>query len=300
MDDLIWTGKRVLVTGGQGYLGKRLADALTAQGAEVYTLDIRGQGVEREIVADITVPGSLTDKLKDLHPEFVFHLAASLNRDRDFAVHDPVMKVNYYGTLHLLQALKDVPYENFVFTSTSEIYGSNTPPFQEDQVPAPASPYSLSKICSEQLVQTFSSTYQKNHTILRLFNFFGKDMPEAFFIPQLIRALQTGPVFNMTEGEQARDFLHVDDVIRALLLAGSKREARGQVFNVCSGKSVTLRELVLLFQEKTASNCRIDFGALPYRENEIWNMVGSPDRIQKMLGFIPELTLEEAIVKTLN
>lgn len=300
MDDLIWTGKRVLVTGGQGYLGKRLADALTAQGAEVYTLDIRGRGEKREIAADITDPEALRDKLKDLHPELVFHLAASLNRDRDFSIHDQVMKVNYYGTLHLLQALKDVPYENFVFTSTSEIYGSNTPPFQEDQLPAPASPYSLSKICSEQLVQTFSSTYQKNHTILRLFNFFGKDMPEAFFIPQLIRALQTGPVFNMTEGEQARDFLHVDDVIRALVMAGSKRAARGQVFNVCSGKSVTLRELVLLFQEKIVSNCRIDFGALPYRENEIWNMVGSPDRIQKMLGFIPELTLEEAIVKTLN
>lgn len=210
------------------------------------------------------------------------------------------MKVNYYGTLHLLQALKEVPYENFVFTSTSEIYGSNTPPFQEDQLPAPASPYSLSKICSEQLVQTFSRTYQTNHTILRLFNFFGKDMPEAFFIPQLIRSLRSDPVFNMTEGEQARDFLHVDDVIRALLLAGSKSEACGQVFNVCSGESVTLRELVLLFQEKIASTCRIEFGALPYRENEIWNMVGSPERIRKMLGFTPELTLEQAIEKTLN
>jgi UDP-glucose 4-epimerase len=300
MDDLTWTGKRVLVTGGQGYLGKRLADALGSKGAEVHAVDIRGRGEEREIVADITDPGSLHDKLKDLHPEVVFHLAASLNRDRDFVVHDPVMKVNYYGTLHLLQALKEVPYENFVFTSTSEIYGSNTPPFQEDQLPAPASPYSLSKICSEQLVQTFSRTYQKNHTILRLFNFFGKDMPEAFFIPQLIRSLRSDPVFKMTEGEQARDFLHVDDVIRALLLAGSKSEARGQIFNVCSGESVTLRELVLLFQEKIASTCPIEFGALPYRENEIWNMVGNPDRIRKMLGFTPELTLEQAIEKTLN
>jgi len=288
-------GKRVLVTGGSGYLGSHLVAALQQQGAQVFIIDQKTSGAENEFVVDITNREEVAKAVHHIKPQIIYHLAASLNRDRDFANHDRVMQINYYGTLNLLYALQETDYHNFIFTSTSEVYGSNKPPFNEKQLPQPASPYSLSKVCAENAIRTFSGLHKKNFTILRLFNFFGRNMPEAFFIPQLSQSLRRDPVFKMTKGEQARDFLYVNDIVDALLLAAKDNKAQGETFNVCSGKSTTLRQLVTEFKNRIKSKCKIEFGALPYRESEVWNMVGSNAKIKRTLGFKPHYTLAKAI-----
>ncbi len=199
--------------------------------------------------------------------------------------------------MNLLYALQNTSYENFIFTSTSEVYGSNKAPFNEKQLPDPASPYSLSKVFAETAIRTFSQLHNKPYTILRLFNFFGKDMPESFFIPQLLNSLKTEPVFKMTKGAQARDFLYVDDIISALLLAATNTKAKGETFNVCSAKSTTLKQLVTEFKNRVKSKCKIEFGALPYRENEVWNMVGNNRKIKTKLGFKVNYNIKQAIDK---
>ena len=292
--------KRVLVTGGNGYLGSHLVAALRQEGAIVSIIDHKTTGAANEYAVDITNREDLAKTVARIKPQIIYHLAATLNRDRDFTNHDKVMQINYFGTLNLLYALQNINYDNFIFTSTSEVYGSNKAPFNEKQLPQPASPYSLSKVFSETAIRTFSELHKKNFTILRLFNFFGKDMPTSFFIPQLVNSLRTEPVFKMTKGEQYRDFLYVTDIVQGLILAAKNDNAKNETFNVCSGQSTTLRELVTEFKKHIKSKCKIEFGALPYRENEVWNMVGSNKKIKSMLGFKVNYNITKAIDKLIT
>lgn len=300
MGDINLNGLKVLVTGGSGYLGAQLVTALKKEGAEVFVVDKEATPSDHVYNLDITDRVAVEKTIREIQPEIIFHLAASLNRERNFDHFDRINQINHDGTLNLLLALKDIPYRNFIFTSTSEVYGSNPAPFHEEQIPKPASPYSLTKLYAEALIGTFSNLYNKHFTVLRLFNFFGKDMPENFFIPQMIQAFQNKAVFEMTEGAQKRDFLYVEDVIQALLLSAKSEKALNETFNVCSGQAVSLKQLATEIKRTMKSDCEIRFGALPYRENEVWNMVGDNTKIKKALGFKIGYSLNEAIEQLIN
>jgi nucleoside-diphosphate-sugar epimerase len=288
-------GKRILITGGNGFLGSYLADSLKTSGAEVHILKICSANHPNEHIADLNDLPALTRIVEKTDPHIIYHLAAVLNRERSFDHHEQIMKVNYFGTINLLKALQKTAYENFIFTSTSEVYGSNPAPFHENQIPDPATPYSLSKIFAEQAIKTYSAIYNKNFTILRLFNIFGRNMPKSFFIPQLIHSLKENIPFDMTAGEQIRDFVYIDDVVSALIHAADVEKPANDVFNVCSGKGTTLKDLAIILKHQINKDCIINFGKLPYRLNEIWNMVGDNSKTLNELGFSPQYTIEEAL-----
>ena len=290
--------KRVLVTGGNGYLGRNLVAQLKKIQAEVFVMDKNGVEDSCTFIVDITKENEVNQAIQKIQPEIVFHLAASLNRARNFDQFEEIDAINHKGTYHLLKALNGIDYENFIFASSSEIYGDNPSPFVENQVPSPASPYSLTKVYAEQLIQTYSKTYNKNYTILRIFNFFGRDMSPQFFIPQMIETLKKNEVFEMTEGEQTRDFLYLDDIVQAMIL--SAKQATNSTYNVCSGEAISLRELVLETKKKLGSQSEIRFGALPYRENEVWEMVGDNSKIKKELGFGVQFDLKQGLEKLIE
>jgi len=292
--------KKILITGGNGYLGSFLTKALLKEGADVAVIDTKKGDFNNEYILDITNKTEVTNAINKIQPKIIFHLAASLSRDRNFDGFNTINKINHQGTYNLLSALKDIPYENFIFSSTSEVYGNNVAPFHEEQIPDPVSPYSLTKVYSENLIRTFSHLNHKNFTILRLFNFYGKNMSKEFFIPQMINALKTKKSFEMTEGAQTRDFLYIDDVVNGMLLSAQKTTFKNQTYNLCSSHAVSLKELVLLIKETINSNCNIHFGALPYRKNEIWNMMGDNSKIRKKLGFKTTYSLKSGISQLIN
>jgi len=292
--------QKILVTGGNGYLGKFLVKKLQQEGGKVYIIDKNITENEQSFKVDITHKDQVKTIVQQIRPDIVFHLAALLNRERNFDNFERIDNVNYKGTFNLLMALKDLPYKNFIFTSTSEIYGSNQAPFDETQLPDPMSPYSLSKTNSENLIRTFSKTYQKNYNILRLFNFYGENMPKQFFIPQLIDALQNQKSFDMTLGEQTRDFLYINDVVNALVLLAQNDKFTQETYNLCSNDAVSLKKLVQNIKKQLQSECVINFGALPYRKNEVWNMLGNNTKIKKHLGFKVQYSLEEGLKKTIE
>jgi len=287
--------KRVLVTGGKGYLGSRLIERLKQEGADVYSLALEPSTNEWEYQIDICNIDQVKEVVNKIQPDLVYHLAASLDRRRTFEHYEQIMAVNVTGTLNLLEALQQTEYTNFIFTSSSEVYGNNASPFSEDLPLAPTSPYSLSKVYGEHLIKTFSDIYSKNYTILRIFNFYGENMPESFFIPQIISALSRNEDFEMTEGKQKRDFLYIDDVIQALILAARKKESHKNTFNVCSGEGVSLRELANRIEQIIPSKGEVLYGAIPYRDNEVWEMIGDNTKIKIMLGFSVKFPLEEGI-----
>lgn len=287
--------KKILVTGGKGYLGSRLITQLTTEGAKVYSLSLEPSRHEWEYRADICDAEQVADVVNTVRPDFIYHLAASLDRRRTFDHYDEIMEVNVTGTLNLLKALQKIEYKNLIFTSSSEVYGNSKSPFTEDLPLKPASPYSLSKVYGELLISTFSDIYNKNYTILRIFNFYGENMPESFFIPQLISTLSRNENFKMTRGEQKRDFLYVGDVVQALILAAKRSNSYRDTYNVCSGEGTELRQLADEASRNIQGRGRVLYGAIPYRENEIWEMIGDSTKIKKKLKFSAKFSLDQGI-----
>jgi len=285
----------VLITGGKGYLASFLSDALRSKGANVFLTDIVDHNQVNYFQADLTDIGAVKAMVQKINPDYIFHLGALIDRSRDFDQYDKIMQVNATGTVNLLQALKTVPFLNFVFASTSEVYGDIKAPFKESSIPVPASPYSLSKLAAENAIVSFSAINNMPFSIARLFNFFGPGMSKNFFIPEMLASFQSDLPFKMTGGKQLRDFLYVDDVVDALLKIGDGERTVGKVLNVCSGKAVTMRDLAMTAKEVTRSSSEIEFGALPYRQNEVWEMHGDPSLIKELTGFEPKYDLSEAL-----
>jgi nucleoside-diphosphate-sugar epimerase len=288
MDTVNLTGQKILVTGGNGYLGYNFIKRLLDQKAFVSVIDVSPNATDLNIgyyQVDLSEEKTIKQVVHEINPDYIFHLAALLNRSRDFSICNDLIEANLIGTINLLNAIKDIDYTNLIYISSSEVYGNeNQSPFKENMLVSPTSPYSLSKYFGEKAVSTFSNIQSKNFTILRLFNFFGKDMPKNFFLSQLIDKLKNNENFDMTKGEQKRDFLHVLDVIDAMILAVNKR-SYNQIFNVCSGEGKTLKELAIEAKELLNSKSEINFGAIPYRKNEIWEMIGDNTKIRFKLGW---------------
>lgn len=299
MGEINLKNKRVLITGGNGYLGSFLVKALENESANVFIVARNADLLYNHFKVDITDYEAVNKMVNEIKPDIVFHLAANISRSRDFSIYNEMARVNVTGTLNLLQALQNLD-AHFIFTSSSEVYGNNNSPFNENQIPKPVSPYSLSKINAEMLIQTHCINNSKKFTNLRIFNFYGKNMPDDFFIPQMINSLKREEDFLMTKGEQIRDFLYIDDVIKALLLTAKNTNSYYQTMNVCSGKGTRLNELANAVNEKMKNKAKIIIGAIPYRDNEVWEMIGDNSLIKQKIGFIPQVNLENGIEKVIR
>jgi nucleoside-diphosphate-sugar epimerase len=290
-----FNNKRILITGGGGYLGSKLAEVLKTTTSEICLLDISFNEIAEHLISeypkvtkvycDLTNKAEIEYALSNFHPDLIFHFAALLKRDRDFSHYEQLYKVNVVGSLNLLEVLSSLPYTGFYYASSSEVYGNrNQSPFREDQFPFPASPYSLTKLMAEHLISTYSQINEKPYTIFRLFNFFGPDMPRTFFLSQLEDSLMNNVPFEMTGGEQKRDFIYIDNLIGLMLKVASESKSNQEIINICSGEATSIKELAL----KTASQYdklhMLRIGTLPYRSNEIWEMVGDNRKIYHILN----------------
>lgn len=294
---------RFLITGGGGYLGSNLAKKLAPSGAECFLFDMAFNATSTLLGGNFSnvhlIEGNLNNlpELKkicvEIAPTHILHFAASLDRSRDFSIFENISKINVGGTLNLLEALSGIPYEFFGFSSTSDVYGTqNKLPFNEDQMPSPISPYSLTKLMAEELIRTWSGLYKKPFTIFRIFLFTGPDMPPTTFIGQLHQAFLNNEEFLMTKGEQLRDYLSIDDLLECITNISQKINANGEILNICSGSSVSLKEITNMVQSITGNRIKIS-DIIPYRENEIWEIRGSNDKLKKLLPeFHPESILK--------
>lgn len=299
MGNISLQNKRILVVGGNGYLGSFLVKALKNENTQVFIISNNCEETDTSFVTDITNFEETYKVIQKIKPDVVYHLAASISRNRDFSIYEKMATVNIQGTLNVLKSIENID-AHFIFTSTSEVYGNNNSPFHESQVPKPVSPYSLTKISAELSIQTYCNQYNKKFTNLRVFNFYGEHMPESFFIPQMIKSLKRGEDFNMTKGEQIRDFLYVGDVVDALVLTAKTTASYGETMNVCSGKGTQLRELAEAVNKTMNTEAKIVLGAIPYRDSEVWEMIGDQSKIKKITNFKPKTSIEEGIEIVIN
>jgi len=292
----------VLVTGGAGFIGSHVAEALLARGEDVVVLDDLSSG-KRENLSDGVelVEGDIREPQDELFarvkPTHCYHLAAQI--DVRVSVSRPAhdAQVNVLGTVNLLQAALEHETQ-LVFSSTGgAIYGECDGPATEDAPRLPISPYGTSKLAAEEYLATYNRLYGTRHVSLRYGNVYGpRQDPHgeagvvSIFFSTLL-AGETPKVFG--DGAQTRDYVYVGDIARATLAAGGND---GGVFNVGTGRETSVVELLDLCQRIAGTSFEATF--MPPRPGEIQRSVVDPSRAVDELGWRPDHSLEDGLRET--
>lgn len=305
----IFGGRKVVVTGGTGFIGSHLTERLAAEGAAVHIIEKSDAGIKniesvKDLVElhriDICDSAGIGQIISDIKPSIIFHLAACLKRERDPKIIEQLMDVNFKGTLNLLDAAKAVSIDRFVFPSTSDVYGSNKSPFAETQPIDPVSPYSLSKAAAELACRMYFKTFGVPAVILRPFLTYGPRQKPDLLIPELIVSAILKKEFKMTKGEQKRDINFVDDLVDAFIAAALKKEAVGETINIGTGNMYRIVDIVENVLNIMGNPINPGIGALKYRENEIWEMYCDNSKAKRLLGWEPKTKLNQGLEKTIK
>jgi nucleoside-diphosphate-sugar epimerase len=304
---------RILVTGGAGFIGSNLTEALLKQGHSVRVLDDFSTGKEENLVFEEKYPGfeiikgdiveQKTCRAAMEAVDYVFHQAALPSVQQ--SVEDPLTsnRVNVEGALNILVAAKDAGVKRFIYASSCAIYGDDpTLPKKEEMAPNPLSPYALGKYVGEQYGRLFSQLYRLETVSLRYFNVFGpRQNPESAYaavIPRFIDAMLRGiPPVVFGDGEQSRDFVFVEDVVRANLLAMSHEHLHGDVLNVASGRGLSLNDLLSVLGD--ILNSKIMPVYREPRPGDIRHSLGDGQKAKGLLNFSPIVEVKAGLEKTI-
>jgi UDP-glucose 4-epimerase len=288
-----------LVTGGAGFIGSHIVEALVSRGESVRVLDnlttgrlenLHGVKEEVEFIeGDLRDLATVRRVMEGI--EYVFHHAALASVP--LSVEDPLTThaVNATGTLNILFAARDAGVRRVVYASSSSVYGDRPElPKHEEMSLSPCSPYAVSKLAGEELCRAFWPIYGLSTVSLRYFNVFGPrqdpDSPYAAVIPKFVACLKEGeplPVYG--DGRQTRDFIHVSSIVEANLRAAERAGIDGEVFNVGSGKPVSLLDLIAILGE--VCGCQPEVRFLPARAGDVRESWANIDKARRMLDLDP-------------
>jgi nucleoside-diphosphate-sugar epimerase len=301
----------VLVTGGAGFIGSHLVDALVLRGASVRVLDNLSTGKLENLHASKDRVELLEGDIRDLAAcqracegrALVFHQAALGSVPR--SMEDPAssIHVNVTGTANVLAAARDAKVRRVVYASSSSVFGdSETLPKREGEEGRPLSPYAVSKWMNEELGELFTRVFGLETVGLRYFNVYGPRQdpagPYAAVVPRFFDACTRGeaPVI-FGDGEQSRDFTFVADAVLAnLLAAGAPSDRCGRAYNVGGGSAATVREIARLIAEAMDVTKPPTFA--PERAGDVKHSLASTEDVEAALGFRAEISLEEGLRRT--
>lgn len=296
----------VLITGATGFIGRHLSRALSASGVRVFGLSRSASPdiVEgHNFVGDVTDRACVHDIVAEVRPAYVFHLAANKARRAEIEDFRRCLDDNLIGTLNLIEACEaSSNTKRFIAVGTCEEYGGAEAPYSEAMREAPVSAYSCSKVAVTQLLQTFHRIRGFPVVVLRPSLAYGPGQGEEMFLPALIRALLTGRRFAMSRGEQTRDYVYVEDVVEALLLAAVRPAAPGEVINISSGEPTRIIEIAKLAATLIGDDAEglIDFGALEYRVGEAMSYWADCAKAGRLLGWRPRMALPDGLTRTIE
>jgi nucleoside-diphosphate-sugar epimerase len=302
------TRSSVLVTGGAGFIGSHLVPRLLELGHSVNVLDNLFTGNLENLDKVLDHPkfrfqrGDIRDKTfaKGVFDgvDSVVHLAALI--DISASVADPIQnhEVNVNGTFNMLQAAVRHNVKKFVFASSTAVYGdAKTLPIQESTALHPISPYAASKVAGEAYCSAFANCFGLDTVALRFFNIYGsrsENSPYSGVITKFLQKIVNGGVLTVDgDGEQTRDFIHVSDVVKVVVLALEHEGLEGEVLNVCTGVPTSVNQLAATLKTVTGKNPTIRHG--PARLGDIRSSYGDPAKAAEKLGFRASVNLTKGL-----
>jgi UDP-glucose 4-epimerase len=288
---------RVLVTGATGFIGQHLCRKLVALGATTYGLSRSASAATVPVgviplVADVTQRETIVTALKRVRPSHVVHLAAA-GVTEPFLPIEQAVDVNVSGTVHVLEASYDVGVQRFVHAGTAYEY----PASQSNQ--GPNNPYVASKMAAWLFWRAFIEKNPIDSVAARLYHVYGPQQLRGL-IPSAMQAARQHEIFNMTPGEQWRDFIYITDVIEALVTTLSAPNICGKTYDIGTGVGVQVKTVVRRIFEQLGSRGQYVLGALDYRPHEEMKLVALPAATQIDLKWWTQVPFEEGLMKTLE
>lgn len=303
----------ILITGGAGFIGSTLANALLPDN-KVIVLDDLSMGDFNNLDESINltkIEGNLVDKellgkiFSENEFDYIFHLGAVASVADSVARPYETHQVNFDSTMTILEILRTrkSKLKRFVFSSSAAVYGDEpTLPKREESVIRPLTPYAIDKFASEKMAMIYNLLYDIPTSATRFFNVYGPNQnpesPYSGFISILVDRLKNEKELTIFgNGEQTRDFVYVEDVVNSLLLIATSDKSRGQVYNVGTGSRITLNDLVKLSQEITGKKISIKFDK--EREGDIRDSISDISKLRS-IGYEPNVDLALGMKKYLE
>ena len=308
---MTWAQRRVMVTGGEGFIGSHLVERLLDEGAEVrafvhYTPSGRlgwlaGRAGDIEIVAGDVRDGERVATAA-AGVDVIFHLAALIGIPYSYESPESYIQTNVTGTYNVLNAARRADVQRVVHTSTSEVYGSaRRVPIDESHPLQPQSPYSASKIGADMLALSFQKSFSLPVTVVRPFNAYGPRQSTRAIIPTVLAQLYSGrEEIRLGATSPTRDFNYVTDTVAGFLAVAACDRALGEVVNVGSGRETSIGQLIETLMAITGSSARIvtDEQRLRPAGSEVERLLCDNRRAREWAGWAPQVTLEEGLRRT--
>lgn len=304
---------RVLVTGANGFIGSALTPYLAEKGFDVYALEryvsnrynIPSNRKIKTVFTDLTDHVAVDGLVRQVKPEFVIHLAAitpvavSYDRWQEF------LEINFNATANLAECLRrhDPNLKQFVYAATSECYGNQKDfPIKETAEYKPNSPYAVSKVAAITYLKYMWSAYEFPVTILFPFNTYGRVSCRHFVIEKIIHQMLTEKTIYLGDPKPIRDLLHIDDHVKgyASVLGDVAVEVLGESFNLCTGKGVSISEVVDMLREIIGFDGEVVWNTIPKRPLDIAKLVGDNSKAQNLLCWEPKVDLVSGLKKTVD
>lgn len=295
---------RFLITGGAGFIGTHLANYLAKQGHTVRVLDDLSAGEHTRLHPAVHFTrGDVEDKPKVWRllnrVDCVYHLAARVSVPESILYPREYNKTNVSGTVAVMEAMRDAGVKRVVLASSGAVYGEHqVAKVHEQLVPSPTSPYAVSKLAAEGYVHTIGNLWHIETVSLRIFNAYGpgQAIPPTHppVVPQFVRQiLGGGSLVIHGDGRQVRDYIYVDDVVRALVAAATAEGINRQIINVGTGVGTSINQLVKIIEEVTGRQARTIVN--PSLSGGVSALVADTSRAKKLLNYEPQITLAEGL-----
>ena len=302
----------MFITGASGFLGTNLVRRLAGEGSRLFVYLRPGSLLRCEAAADATdtagtirvLRGDVQDRtathraIQEAEPDVIYHLA-STSFNPPLADPSDHLRVIALGTSNVLSAVPDGASVRIVYTGSGAEYGSGSQ-LTEASPLVPATDLGVAKAAATLLMQTDARMHQHHTVSLRLFTPYGPWEQAKRLIPFAILSALRNEDVRISNGQQRRDYVFVDDVVDALLLAGSKPVPPGSVYNICSGQSTSVLEVVQAILHLMSDPVHVAVGALPTRPDEIWECSGSNQAARTDLGWQPRVSQSEGLMKTIT
>ena len=307
MEVVSLTGKRILVTGGLGFIGSHLVKRLLSEGAEVSIIGRPGSQIwrlEEQLKnisiyeVDVTESRKVEICIKDICPEIVFHLAAyGVNSAQKEYI--KAANINILGTINILNSLKDTNCKKFINMGSCAEYGDMKDLMKEDMYPEPVSIYGSSKASATIIAHQIARENNIVIITLRPFGIFGEGEERHKIFCHIILSILQNKEVRLTSCEQLRDYCYIENIIDGLIMS-AKSNLKSNIFNIANGSLFPLKYYVDLIFKNIKTNMVPLYGTVEYRKNEIWSPAADISKIHTELGWSPRISLEDGIVKTIK